>query len=108
MPRKIFFRLATVAGLVVSGSAAVANIAQAAPPTNKVTICHRTHSVKNPYVRITVNQSSVGNGNGKHGGNSRPVVERPVLLQAQPERVQPCGDVLAGPREEVGRHHPHH
>lgn len=70
MPRKIFFRLATVAGLVVSGSAAVANIAQAAPPTNKVTICHRTHSVKNPYVRITVNQSSVGNGNGKHGGNS--------------------------------------
>lgn len=70
MQRKIFFRLATVAGLVVSGSAAVANIAQAAPPTNKVTICHRTHSVKNPYVRITVNQSSVGNGNGKHGGNS--------------------------------------
>jgi LPXTG-motif cell wall-anchored protein len=26
--------------------------------------------VKNPYVRITVNQSSVGNGNSKHGGNS--------------------------------------
>jgi len=70
--RKIFFRLATVAGLVISGSAAVANIAQAAPPSgsDKVIICHRTHSVKNPYVRITVNQPSVGNGNGKHGGNS--------------------------------------
>lgn len=68
--RKIFFRLVTVAGLVVSGSAAVANIAQAAPASDKVVICHRTHSVKNPYVRITVAQRSVGNGNGKHGGNS--------------------------------------
>ncbi len=70
MQKKIFFRLVTVAGLVVTASSAVAGIAQAAPPTNKVTICHRTHSVKNPYVRITVNQSSGGNGNGKHGGNS--------------------------------------
>ena len=68
--RKIFFRLATVAGLVVSGSAAVANIAQAAPASDKVVVCHRTHSVKNPYVRITVAQRSVGSGNGKHGGNS--------------------------------------
>lgn len=45
-------------------------VASAAPPSGKVVVCHRTHSVKNPYVRITVAQSSVGNGNGKHGGNS--------------------------------------
>ena len=46
--------------------------ASAAPssPSDKVEICHRTHSVTNPYVRITVAQRSVGNGNGKHGGNS--------------------------------------
>lgn len=46
--------------------------ASAAPSSSsdKVEICHRTHSVTNPYVRITVAQRSVGNGNGKHGGNS--------------------------------------
>lgn len=35
--------------------------------TKKVTICHRTHSVTNPYVRITVAEDSIGTGN-KHGG----------------------------------------
>ena len=62
-----------VSVLIAGGAAAslVGNqVVQAAPPTNKVTICHRTHSVTNPYVRITVSQNSVGNGNGKHGGNS--------------------------------------
>ena len=44
--------------------------ASAAGNSDKVVICHRTHSVTNPYVRITVAQRSVGNGNGKHGGNS--------------------------------------
>ena len=48
--------------LPVSGAGAV--------PTTKVTICHRTHSVTNPYVRITVSQNSLGNGSGKHGGAS--------------------------------------
>ena len=67
-----FLRLIAASGLAISAASAVANIAQAAPPSgsDKVEICHRTHSVKNPYVRITVAQRSVGNGNGKHGGNS--------------------------------------
>lgn len=53
-------------------STAQAPVASAvpAPSSDKVVVCHRTHSVKNPYVRITVAQRSVGNGNGKHGGNS--------------------------------------
>jgi LPXTG-motif cell wall-anchored protein len=65
--KKYFLLASLVASLV-----AVANspVASAAPPSDKVVVCHRTHSVKNPYVRITVAQSSVGNGNGKHGGNS--------------------------------------
>lgn len=31
-------------------------------PSNKVTICHRTHSETNPYVRITVNYQAVNSG----------------------------------------------
>ena len=58
--------------LVSAGLLAVPRVASAAPPanSNNVTICHRTHSVTNPYVRITVDQRSVGNANSKHGGGA--------------------------------------
>lgn len=47
-------------------------VVNAAPPANtdNVTICHRTHSVTNPYVKITVDKRSVGNANSKHGGGA--------------------------------------
>ena len=60
----------------LTGLVGVANLGtdyvKAAPPanSNNVTICHRTHSVTNPYVRITVDQRSVGNANSKHGGGA--------------------------------------
>ena len=57
-------------GAVALVSTANSPVPSAAPASDKVVVCHRTHSVKNPYVRITVAQRSVGNGNGKHGGNS--------------------------------------
>lgn len=44
-----------VGGVLATGTA----IAVAAPPAAKVTICHRTASHTNPYVRITVAQHSV-------------------------------------------------
>ncbi|MFZ9930751.1 MAG: hypothetical protein ACO3GZ_08105 [Ilumatobacteraceae bacterium] len=51
---------------VGQGASAVGNVA-----STKVTICHRTHSVTNPYRRITVSQSSiVGGANSKHGNES--------------------------------------
>ena len=58
------------AGLVVAG--ANTGVVSAAPPANSdnVRICHRTHSVTNPYVLITVDQRSVGNANSKHGGGA--------------------------------------
>lgn len=63
--------LAAVPVLSAVGVAAVSKV-NAAPPsnTNNVTICHRTHSTTNPYVRITVDQNSVGSGNSKHGGGA--------------------------------------
>lgn len=71
--------MSKILSVVLFGAVAVVSTAQApvasavpspAPSSDKVVVCHRTHSVKNPYVRITVAQRSVGNGNGKHGGNS--------------------------------------
>ena len=56
------------AGLLITSGVTVA----AAPPGPKVNICHRTNSISNPYVSITVAQDSVdGNaandkGRGDH------------------------------------------
>ena len=47
-----------------------------AAPQDKVTICHRTNSVKNPYVQQTVNENSIVMPNGDptgHGLHTGPV-----------------------------------
>jgi hypothetical protein len=41
--------------------------ASAPEPSRKVTICHRTHSETNPYVRITVDYNSVNKKSGHQG-----------------------------------------
>jgi len=66
-------RVATSALLLAGFATSVSGgtVANAAPAnTDNVTICHRTASVTNPYVRITVDQRSVSNANSKHGGGS--------------------------------------
>ena len=71
-------KVLVVAGVAFASlalSPIASEVVHAAPPanTNNVTICHRTHSVTNPYVRITVDQRSVGNANSKHGGGAHDV-----------------------------------
>jgi len=60
-----------VGGLFVAGvsSQAVQAAPSATSQPKKVTICHRTRSTTNPYVRITVSESSIGNAANKHGGS---------------------------------------
>lgn len=48
---------ASLATISFSGASEVH--AKAATNPNKITICHRTHSVTNPYRKITVNKSSI-------------------------------------------------
>ena len=64
-------RMAMSALLVIgfATSTASGQMAHAAPAnTDNVKICHRTASVTNPYVLITVDQRSISNANSKHGG----------------------------------------
>ncbi len=70
MSKKIL--LGVILGIAPLASLVPSNPVSAAPPanSNNVVICHRTASTTNPYVRITVDQRSVGNANSKHGGGA--------------------------------------
>jgi hypothetical protein len=51
-----------------------------AAPQDKITICHRTSSVQNPYVQQTVNENSIVMSNGSptgHGLHTGPVFPQP-------------------------------
>jgi len=59
---------------VLVGLAGAAPAAMSAPGSNKVTICHRTHSVTNPYRMITVSMSAAdGVGQSDHTSHDVPV-----------------------------------
>jgi hypothetical protein len=42
---------------------------------DKVTICHRTGSAKNPYVKITISVNATTDGHGTHEGDLIPAPE---------------------------------
>ena len=42
------------------------------PNTEKVTLCHKTGSAKNPYVEITISKNGAANGHTKHEGDLIP------------------------------------
>ena len=58
----------------------VSAIRAAAAPQDKVTICHATSSVTNPYVQNTVNENAIVKPNGTpkgHGAHTGPVYPEP-------------------------------
>ena len=54
----------TVTFTITAASGGATGGAAAPEPSRKVTICHRTHAVTNPYVRITVDYNSVNKKSG--------------------------------------------
>jgi major membrane immunogen (membrane-anchored lipoprotein) len=42
---------------------------------DKITICHKTGSAKNPYVEIRVSKNAIKNGHGAHEGDLIPAPE---------------------------------
>lgn len=42
---------------------------------NKILICHKSGSPKNPYVQISVSENAVKNGHGTHAGDIIPAPE---------------------------------
>jgi hypothetical protein len=67
-----------------------------APPTTKVTICHRTDSVKNPYEQITVDASAVdGVGKSDHYGEHQgPLASTTVVAQQLKDAHTKWGDII--------------
>ncbi len=87
MDRRSWMRplaVAASAGLLITSGVSVA----AAGPDHKVTICHRTNSIDNPYVRITVDQDAVDGdlGNDKGRGDHFLEHQGPVFDPARDTR----------------------
>ena len=78
-PRQVALQCLTglSCGLILAGMLVVP---AGAAPQEKVTICHRTNSVKNPYVQQTVSENSIVMPNGDptgHGLHTGPVYPQP-------------------------------
>jgi len=88
---------ATVASVALMLSVALPKVVGATliDNVNKVTICHRTNSVKNPYVKITVDASAVdGQGNNDHSHHTGPVATSEAVAQALKDNKTKWGDII--------------
>lgn len=84
--------VALVLGAVVPTATVGATVVE---DDNKVTICHRTNSVKNPYVKITVDESAVdGEGQNDHTQHTGPIATSEAVAQALKDNKQKWGDII--------------
>jgi hypothetical protein len=93
--------LAAVAALALSLAYFVRPALATQPdPNHKVTICHRTNSVTNPYVVITVDEASVDGDNGNDNGKGDHLLEHlgPVwdanTTYSPPHNGDQWGDII--------------
>jgi hypothetical protein len=89
--------LAALAALAVATAYMVrpANATQP-DPLHQVTICHRTDSEVNPYVRITVDEASVDGDNGNDNGQGDHLLEHTGAVWAGPDtpKEPKWGDII--------------
>lgn len=84
-----------VFGAPALGSSQGSSSAQYEYGTTKVPVCHRTHSAKHPWVKITVSQQGWLNGHSKHNGD--------FLVTA----ATPCPPATTGALPTHGNHGNH-
>jgi hypothetical protein len=68
---KVIKRVSVALVLILSACAMLVGVALASPKTDKVTFCHATNAVKNPYVVITTDEDSIFKQG--HDGHNGPV-----------------------------------
>lgn len=98
MFKKVLMFVAISSAVIAVNSGLVS--AQVVPDPDKVTICHATNSVSNPYTRPTVNDDAAdGNttndkGQGDHSTHTGPVATSPQVAQELKNSKQDWGDII--------------
>ncbi len=102
MNKKVLIALATVVMVAGASSTALAKKPEVdqVNTDHKVTICHRTNSVTNPYIRESVDadaaDGNTGNDKGKkdHSTHTGPVATSEVVAQALKDSKTKWGDII--------------